>query len=264
MTPERATVDCETLVEARQRVAELSSLLQEELGANLLALYLFGSLAAGRFHPSRSDLDLFAVVETGINGDGLASLEVLLARYVAAHPAWDNRIEVGFVGRAVLQTFADSPAGSIVVVSPGEPLHAKEVEVGWLLNWYSVCTQGEVLYGVAPLEVGPALSVEVYKREVAGLLPQWRRDVRERWVAHSRSYQGYIVIAVCRALYGLDTGQQTTKEEAAAWAAERFPEWADFINEALLWHRSDLSEPHATTIRFVDFAVDDVERKQND
>lgn len=251
-------------MEARQRVAELSSLLQEELGANLVGLYLFGSLAAGRFHPSRSDIDLFAVVETDINGDGVESLEALLGRYGAAHPAWENRIEVGFVGRGVLQTFADSPAGTIVVISPGEPLHAKELEVGWVLNWYSVCTQGEVLYGVAPLEVGPALSVDAYKQAVAAVLPEWKDEVRERWVGHSRSYQGYIVLALCRALYGLDTGKQTTKEEAAAWAAERFPEWADFIDEALVWHRSDLSEPHATTIRFVDFAVGNAQRAQND
>lgn len=66
----------------------------------------------------------------------------------------------------------------------------------------------------------------------------------------------------CRALYGLATGKQTTKEDAAAWAAEPLPEWGVFIKEALVWHRADLSEPHATTIRFVDFALDDADRMQ--
>ena len=248
--------------EARERVNELASLLQPLLRSNLAGLYLFGSLAAGGFHPGRSDIDLFAVVERGLHDDDLEKVERLRSEYVAANPAWDNRIEIGFVSRVVLQTFADSPSGTIAVVSPGEPLHHKPAEADWLLNWYSVCTLGELLYGPPPLEIGPEVTVDVYRRAIASQLPQWSKEVRERWVAHSRPYQGYIVLVLCRALYGLATGKQTTKEDAAAWAAERFPEWAVFIKEALVWHRANLSEPHATTIRFVDFALDDADRMQ--
>ncbi len=67
------------------------------------------------------------------------------------------------------------------------------------------------------------------------------------------------------ALYGLDTRQaEQPKKKLLRGQAERFPSGADFIDEALVWHRSDLSEPHATTIRFVDFAVGSAERTQND
>jgi predicted nucleotidyltransferase len=49
--------------EPRDRVAELTTLLRDELGGSLLGLYLFGSVAAGGFVAGRSDVDLFAVVE---------------------------------------------------------------------------------------------------------------------------------------------------------------------------------------------------------
>ncbi len=248
--------------EARERVNELASRLQPLLRSNLAGLYLFGSLAAGGFYPGRSDVDLLAVVERGLDDDDLEKVERFRLEYVEAHPAWDNRIEIGFVSRTVLQTFAGSPSGTIAVLSPGEPLHHKPAEADWVLNWYGVCTQGEVLYGPPPFAIGPEVPVAAYKRAIASQLPLWSMEVRERSVAHSRSYQGYIVLVLCRALYGLATGKQTTKEGAAAWAEERFPEWAEFIEEAVVWHRADLSEPHATTIRFVDFALDDANRMQ--
>jgi hypothetical protein len=143
----------------RAALAELASLLIGGLGDRLVGLYLFGSLAAGTFHEGKSDLDVFAVIareiEEGEQFDALASLHTA---FVSAHPAWAERIEVGYVSRAVLQSFAEVPAGRIAAISPGEPFHLREVGTGWLLNWYSVCTQGETLTGPPPLEVGPVVS----------------------------------------------------------------------------------------------------------
>jgi hypothetical protein len=104
--------------EPRERVAELTTLLRRELGADLLGLYLFGSLAAGSFVEGRSDVDLFAVVEDEIDEARLARLESLHASFVAAHAGWRDRVEVGYVGRAVLQSLAGDPADTIAVISP--------------------------------------------------------------------------------------------------------------------------------------------------
>jgi aminoglycoside adenylyltransferase-like protein len=48
------------------------------------------------------------------------------------------------------------------------------------------------------------------------LLKDWPSRVRAPWVAYVPAHQGYIVMTICRALYSLATGEQTTKEEAAA------------------------------------------------
>ena len=91
--------------------------------------------------------------------------------------------------------------------------------------------------------------------------PCWRSSApgpstsRSPVLAYVPAAQGYAVVTVCRALYALETGEQTTKEEAAAWAAERFPERADEIRAALAAHRADLGAAHARTVEFVDFAV---------
>jgi hypothetical protein len=62
-------------------------------------------------------------------------------------------------------------------------------------------------------------------------------------------------MTLCRALYALAKGEQTTKENAAAWAAARYPEWANFINEARAKYRADVRDAHEALISFTDHAV---------
>ena len=94
-----------------------------------------------------------------------------------------------------------------------------------------------------------------YRRAVETQLQTWATEVRAPWVAYVPAHQGYIVVTVCRALHLLETGKQATKEDAAAWAAERYPAWAALIDNALRHYRADVHGPHEETIRFVDDAV---------
>jgi hypothetical protein len=251
------------LADAREALAEITALLRRHFWTKLRGLYLFGSLAAGGFRPGRSDLDLVAVLDSDVReGEDLRALESLHAAFAAEHPAWIGRVEVGYVSQAVLQTFGDIPTGRIAVISPGEPLNDKEAGWDWVLNWHSVCADGEALLGPPPLELGPAVTAAAYRRAVEAQLKEWRSRVGDRWIAYVPAHQGYIVATVCRALYALTTGEQTTKENAVAWAMERFPEWSTFIDEAFSWYKDDLAGPHQNTMRFVDYAVTEADGLQ--
>jgi hypothetical protein len=151
-------------------------------------------------------------------------------------------------------TLAETPEGKIAVISPGEPLNSKEIDWAWVLNWHGACTRGEVIRGPQPLVLGPEISDETFRRAVQAQLQAWPEYARRTELAYVPAAQGYAVVTVCRALYALETGEQTTKDAAAEWAAARYPEWAEFIVDALAAHRADLAGPHARTIAFVDFA----------
>ena len=250
-----------TVNDVRDAMAELVSRLTSHFGPGLQGLYLFGSLPAGWFRPGKSDIDLLAVLESDVGeGEALRALESLHADFVAEYPAWHQRVEVGYVSRKVLQTFADVPAGRAAVIGPGEPLNVKDVGSNWLLDWHSVCTQGETLVGPPPLELGPLVAPDAYRRAVQSQLREWQKAVRAPEVAYVPAHQGYIVATVCRALYALATGEQTSKENAVKWAAEQLPESATFISEAYGWYSADLSGPHKATIQFVDQALVEAER----
>ena len=72
-------------------------LLQEEvreiLGADLVGLYLYGSLSSGDFDPASSDID-FVVVTTGeLSGDTLTVLRAMHARIAASGRPWTTKLE---------------------------------------------------------------------------------------------------------------------------------------------------------------------------
>jgi len=256
-----ASVEDGTVSDPRHALELLTSVITRHLGANLRGLYLFGSLPAGAFRPGKSDLDLVAVLGTDVQDSGeLEALTELHSGFVADHPDWRERVEVGYISHAVLQTLGETPAGRVALISPGEPLHIKDVGAEWILDWRSVCTQGETIVGPPPREIGPEITDEAFRRAVELQLEAWTKDVRAPWVAYVPAHQGYIVVTVCRALYALSTGDQTSKEEAVAWAAERFPAWSDLVNDALAQHRADLREQHMATVAFVDYAASESHR----
>jgi predicted nucleotidyltransferase len=252
------------VTEARQRLAELAALIRAELGGSLLGLYLYGSLAADRFVEGRSDVDLFAVLEHDVDDERFEALRALHDGFVRAHPAWVERVEVAYVPRHVLRTLGGEPAGELAVISPGEPLNVHEVDRGWAINWYSVCTMGETVVGPPPLDLGPEVTAGRFRQAVEARLRAFEDEVRARAIAYVPAAQGYVVVTVCRALYALATGEQASKEEAAAWAAAQYPDWATFIEEALAAHRADVRPRHEATIRFVEQAAAGLPRREDE
>lgn len=242
----------------RAVLSELVSQIRAHFEARLQGLYLFGSLATGDFYPGRSDLDLVAVLATDVAvGDDLDSLRKLHERFEDQHPEWRDRIEVLYLSRAVLATFVAEPTGVVARISPGEPLHHRDLggDIGWLMDWHGVLNAGETLIGPAPAALGPVIDEERWRSAVRGQLRAWHDQVRERAVAYVPAHQGYIVATVCRALYSLATGSQASKERAVAWYAEQHPELAGFLTDALRAYRADRHGPHRQLIRFVDDAA---------
>ncbi len=241
---------------ARETLKELAAAIESHFRSDLLGLYLFGSLAAGGFYPGKSDLDLMAIVAAEVEeGEQLESLRSLHDAFVSERPAWIERIEVAYVDRGVLRTFGDRPSGRIAVINPGEPLHIRDAAYDSTLDWRSVSTRGETILGPPPLDLGPTVSPDAYRHAVEALLSEWPSRVRAPWVAYVPAHQGYVVMTLCRALYALATGEQTTKEEAAAWAAARYPEWSSYISEAQTTYRADVHDQHNALISFTDHAV---------
>jgi hypothetical protein len=86
-----------------------------------------------------------------------------------------------------------------------------------------------------------------------------QETVRAQTVAYVPAQHGYIAATVCRGMYSLATGEQTSKQKAIAWVAEQRPELADYLWSVYDAYRADVREPHETLIRFVDSAVNEME-----
>ncbi len=242
-------------------IKELAEDLSNTLGNDLKGVYLFGSLVIGDFDPKRSDIDLLAMVAEDINRAQLNSLKQMHDDLVQKHPEWHNRIEVAYVSVGGMKNFKTKTC-QIARISPGEPIHYREMDINWLMDWYMVLRYGQTVLGPSPEEFIPDISTQEFIDSLKNYAPIWIKNVKE---AHHVGYQSYIILSLCRSLYVYAHGEQVSKIEAADWAAIQYPDWAELIKNALSWKgspdNSKSPETRAKTEEFVKFALAETEAK---
>jgi hypothetical protein len=226
--------------EVNALLADMLTRLRDVLDEQLIGLYLHGSLVAGDFDLALSDVDMLAVLADDLDDATAARLEAMHRALAADYPAWDDRIETAYLSRAALATFKTQDTRS-ANISPGEPFHLLPMGRLWLMNWYMVRERGMTLYGPPPETVIPPISQAEFIAAVREHLQWWSEWGRE--TDARRAAQAYVVLTMCRALYALAHGSQTSKVRAAAWAAEAFPEWAGLIQRAVAWRTADDDSP---------------------
>lgn len=241
--------------EADQLTSELYTSIKRTLGKRLYGFYLFGSLVGGDFDSKTSDIDLLAIVESDITEDELTSLKVLHKDFAHKHPAWRDRIEVAYVGTEAMRVFKVSTV-RIARISPGEPLHYRDMNIQWLMDWYMVQEQSLTIDGPSPKMFIPTITREEFVASIKGEFPSWLERAKE---ARRIGYQSYVILSLCRGLYAIRFGKQISKFKGAAWAIQEYPQWAELIEQATQWHGSseekDSSMTQAETIRFAQFMV---------
>jgi predicted nucleotidyltransferase len=200
------------------------------LGADLVAMYLYGSYVSGGFDPGVSDLDLVAVSSSEVEDLDLAGIEQMHRDIIGRYPEWDDRIEVVYIGRATLEAFRTS-RGRLAVISPGEPFHVRDDPAAeWVQNWYLVRTTGIALHGPSAEAGVPhvswpefAAAATQYSTQLAG------RSLRDA----SPGSVAYAVLTMSRAVMTVRTQTPASKQEGAAWTRRAFPHWAWLVDAAL-------------------------------
>lgn len=243
--------------EADMLINEFLGLIQEVFGSNLKGLYLFGSLVGGDFDEKVSDIDLLAIVDHIVTDKELAQLKNVHATFTNNHPEWYDRLEVAYVSIDGMKNFKTN-TNKIARISPGEPLHFRDMNKDWLMDWYMVQEQCITVFGQSPETYIPHITTKEYIQSIRDILPAHEASATQ---ARHKGYQAYIVMSFCRNLYAIKHGKQVSKIAGTHWAARQYPPWADFINEAASWRgsadKSDSPKTQQQTIKFAKFAMDE-------
>jgi predicted nucleotidyltransferase len=244
-------------------LSSLLSQMQQILDKKLVGLYLYGSLVTGDFDREISDIDLLAATASDIDDTEFNALNQMHLDFVDNHPAWEDRIEIAYVSAAALKTYK-SQVSTIAVISPGEPFNRKEAGRDWLINWWVVREKGVPLFGPDPATLIDPISKQEFLDAVRKQAQAWGEYITR--ARHSRPYQAYAILTLCRALYAYTHGEQASKKQAALWAAKHLPAWSSLIHNAFVWRaawRDETVDHEATfpeTARFVDVVRDQMAR----
>ena len=209
---------------------ELMHGLREVLAPETVGIYLYGSAVSGGFDPGVSDLDLVVLTKHAVEVLNLAGLERMHGDLERNHPEWADRIEVVYVDKATLGSFRTS-ASMLAVISPGEPFHVTGPALDWDQNWYLVREAGIALFGPPAADFVPPISRSEYVAAVARYSAWLARQDLDTLSSRSLAYT---VLSLCRAWCTVETGEPCSKQDGAAWAKDRRPEWTEVIDTALL------------------------------
>jgi predicted nucleotidyltransferase len=224
---------------------------QQVLNAELLGMYLYGSLVAGDFVEDVSDIDLLVVTQHDVGSEGYAALQTLHASFSTRYPAFLRRIDITYMSQGALSNMKSGPSPALTM-SDGGSLEQTTSAQHWLIDWYKVQEDSVTLYGPPPSEVIPHINSAEMKEYA-------RQFMATKLPAENHS-PAYAVLTACRGLFTLRRGELASKSAGAKWAAETYPQWASLIHEAARWNRDVLPEDtkakmHLATSDFITFAI---------
>lgn len=233
--------------------------IQAILGDQLVGMYLYGSLSLGDFDPASSDVDFWVVTEGELPEETVERLREMHATIAASELPYAQRLEGSYIPRAALRRYAPDNARH-PTIGVDWPFQVALHGAPSIIERHIVRTRGVVVYGPAPDTLIDPVAIDQIQLQVRELLNSfWRERLDDRAFFHSREYQAFAVLTMCRALYTLREGVVASKPQAAAWAQEACPDWKPMIEQALIWrsdHTASTEDEVTETLAFVREALD--------
>lgn len=228
------------------------------LGAKLVGLYLYGSLAAGDFDPASSDVDFVAATAARLDDIELAALERMHAEIAADGRKWGKRLEGAYVPLDALRRHNPRDMRH-PFLSSTTPFGVHELGWDWVLNRHTLRERGVIVHGPPPATlIDPITCAELTDAVRMVLRTDWARYLDDPELLRARNYQAFAIFTMCRALYALERGEFVSKSAAAAWAEEHLDAaWPPLVERARAWRADKTLDDAALpeTLRFLRYVI---------
>jgi streptomycin 3"-adenylyltransferase len=204
---------------AESILQELQAGLQDLLGANLLGIYVYGSLTFGCYNPARSDIDVLVVTHRRLAPETRPPLSKMLQRIASP-----TKLEMSFLSRADLDPWRHPCPFDYHFSASTEVHDGTNVDLAAEIG--NARARGAALLGPQPTEGLPQVPEADYLDTIV-------RDIH--WArARIESHPGYAVLNCCRALAYARERQIMSKAEGAEWARRALPaEFHGLVEQAL-------------------------------
>lgn len=222
------------------------------LGAQVVGMYLYGSLSGGDFDPTSSDVDFLVVTEDVLSREMVTALGEMHARLGASGIPWADRLEGSYIPRAAIRRY-DPANNRHPTIGNDWEYGIGEHNVSWVIESATLRACGVTLAGPPPATLIDPISPYDLRAAVRTMVRDFWRPLTEgspsEWL-RPRHYQAFAILTMCRALYTVEHGTAASKPVAARWARETLPPpWPALITRALFWRPDhapdDMTDMHA-------------------
>ncbi|MEJ9217350.1 DUF4111 domain-containing protein [Paenibacillus glucanolyticus] len=194
----------------------VAGLFKEELGGNLVGIYLHGSLAMGCFNPDTSDVDLLLVVRDKLTRE---QMRRLAKNIINLHDTMPNQqgLELSLVLESSLQNFVYPPPFEFHYsafhreryLTDNEYVCGGFEDADLAAHYTVIYHRGIALYGKPVREVFDLIDRQYYIQAIV-------QDV-EGAVQDITNSPMYYTLNLCRVLYYLKEGVVSSKKEGGEW-----------------------------------------------
>lgn len=217
----------------------LSALLekvQATLGAQLVGIYIHGSLASGDFDPKRSDIDFVVVTQERLSEGMIEALGIMHSQLLSNGLALVEHLEGAYFPRQSIRRYNPDDATHPALHTGGD-FSMDGFGRDWMIQCYTLREQGMILYGDSPDRlIDPISGDDLRAATIDTLLSWWKPMIEDSFRLEDAEYQAYAVLTMCRMSYTLKHGTVISKPFAANWAKENLDAgWQSLIDEAVNW-----------------------------
>lgn len=199
-------------------LAELLTAVPPILGDQFIGLYLYGSLAAGDFHPNRSDIDFVVVTAGELDSDTITALATMHAQIRANGSHWAMHLEGDYIPQAALRRYDPAQASYPHLGDDGH--FAVEQRGSEVIIQYHILREHGIVVAGPPIRpmIDPIAAEELRRATWDVLFGWWQPMLADPVILASNAYQAYAVLTMCRMLYTFQFGEIVSKPVAARWA----------------------------------------------
>ena len=244
---------------------EIVEQLRASLRAQLVGVYLHGSVAMSTFNPVSSDIDLITVSSGSVPREHKRTIQKLLLELSLKAPG--KGLEISIVTLSSLKDLAyPTPyefhfgSDQISKYTTGyidEGANGPDPDLAG--HFVMVRERGICLYGHSIAEVFPRVPNDYYLRSIAQDSESSYQNISRGASAGVGAVPVYAVLNFCRVLAFIKECLVSSKKEGGEWGIEKLPEeFYPLINEALNEYRkSGTSKPVDLQLlqRFADYSI---------
>lgn len=235
--------------EVEDVIRKLLTSLKKIFNKDLVCVYLHGSLATGEFDIKSSDIDYVVVLKTDINEIKFNALETMhkqLMNYSDLH----KRLEGSYITKETACSY-EVPKDARVYYNEGRLVRIRYGSE-WFFEKDTLIKYGRHIYGETLFKTMENVKSEDISEAAKSLLLEWWKPLLMKQDGLSDEYVVYGVLTMCRILFSIQTGETTSKKEAANWTVKSlYPDMKEMIDEALKWKKGSRFNCYETGLKFI-------------